>query len=128
MRVCGVSKKEGRKGGRRKEQEEERRRRTEKEERHSQSLTHQYSHAYEHKNTRTHKHIRSLTMALARSRAKQVIARLLRETKAAMEAAVPFAIEPVLYDWDVNHCGTTVSLLLRGLFLFSSVHSIADLV
>lgn len=43
--------------------------------------------------------------------AKQQILQLLRETKAELGAALPFAMEPVVYNWRINHRGSWASLL-----------------
>jgi hypothetical protein len=45
-----------------------------------------------------------------KAEAQERLQRIMSETKAAMEHAVPFAMEPVVYRFTINECGTTADL------------------
>ena len=45
-----------------------------------------------------------------KAHAQERLQRIMSETKAAMEHAVPFAMEPVVYSFAINECGTTADL------------------
>jgi UDP-N-acetylglucosamine pyrophosphorylase len=43
-------------------------------------------------------------------RRKAMVLQILRETKNELSASLPFAMEPVVYNWNINHKGTWASL------------------
>lgn len=47
----------------------------------------------------------------AKERGQEGLQRIMSETKRELEAALPFAMEPVVYDFAINDSGTTASLL-----------------
>jgi hypothetical protein len=58
---------------------------------------------------------------VARPRARGYMQELMSKTKAELEAALPFAMEPVVYDFAINERGTWAELLGAGVSEYGSV-------
>ncbi len=50
----------------------------------------------------------------ARRKAQQQLQELMRETKRELQHALPFAMDPVVYDFTINETGTSADLLLEN--------------
>jgi UDP-N-acetylglucosamine pyrophosphorylase len=49
----------------------------------------------------------------AKARGQEALQRIMSETKRELQAALPFAMEPVVYDFAINDAGTSATLLER---------------
>ena len=61
-----------------------------------------------------------------KAEAQKAMARIMKETKDQLEAALSFGMNPVVYEFSINHTGTCADLLEGGMQLPESYHRLQE--